>query len=767
MHLRRLIAAVASVTAALSTVVAINGTSAAVTTCDRYVSPGGSDSSAGTLSAPWKTLQKARDTIRANGLNVGMSDDLTVCLRGGRYPLASTFGLTEADSGSNGHDVVYAAYPGETPILDGGKQVTGWTQVAGKSYWTANVPTTAGYSAYFRQLYVDGVRARLASGKAIAGSSFYDDPGTPQSTDGIVFPAASWPSYTHPTDVRLFHVGCGFKADYFPVVKATVDATTAKIQLAQPSMQARVDRGSACFNYNQTFYVQNALEELDSAGEWYLDQTTHKIYYQPLAGQSMASAIAYVPTIDQLVTVTGSSGTQKAHDIAFEGLTFEHSNWAFPRTGFIGGSQAEAIYGPGQSTYTDEVPGDLWLTNTDGIRFVNNTIRRSGSGGLHLRTGATNTTVTGNQFYDLTAAGIIAGRWRDLGVAADQRTKNATITNNVVHDTGADFMQATGISLMNTYNVNVSHNLVYRTAYSGIHQRMAEESGLYAGPDGIGNTTIAYNRVFDAGNKKMWGMWDNGSIYSFGSVPGTSIHHNYVSKVTTTRAYMSDNMSYQTRWDDNVADGGPFSAYMPGRAPKSVYAARNYTTTDANTSYANFIFDVDGPPHVKAATDPWPAAAQSIIAGAGLQSAFSGLRWAGPSSNLADYSTVGASGSWSTSDLAKAWDGQVESGELGATTSVAWVEYDLGKGHQGFTFRFQNDNNGTYRATAWKVQRWSDSQAAWVDVMPYQSANTAAQLSYKPTADLATSKIRLYVQNTDPNGKAGFSEFGVTATPKM
>ncbi len=47
-----------------------------------------------------------------------------------------------------------------------------------------------------------------------------------------------------------------------------------------------------------------------------------------------------------------------------------------------------------------------------------------GSGGLQLLTGAEDITVTGNVFHNLTAAGIIAGRWMDVHVDGAQRTKN-------------------------------------------------------------------------------------------------------------------------------------------------------------------------------------------------------------------------------------------------------------------------------------------------------------------------------------------------------
>jgi hypothetical protein len=69
-----------------------------------YVSPNGNDGAAGTLAAPWKTVNGAAS-------KVGPGD--VVYLRGGTYP-----GPTQISaSGAAGSPIVFAAYPGESPLL--------------------------------------------------------------------------------------------------------------------------------------------------------------------------------------------------------------------------------------------------------------------------------------------------------------------------------------------------------------------------------------------------------------------------------------------------------------------------------------------------------------------------------------------------------------------------------------------------------------------------------------------------------------------------
>src|SRR4051812_6339093 len=65
-----------------------------------YVSPLGSDTNPGTLSAPFLSIGKARDVVREQ--NGQMTEDIHVVLRGGTYRLSSAVSFGPADSGSNG-----------------------------------------------------------------------------------------------------------------------------------------------------------------------------------------------------------------------------------------------------------------------------------------------------------------------------------------------------------------------------------------------------------------------------------------------------------------------------------------------------------------------------------------------------------------------------------------------------------------------------------------------------------------------------------------
>ncbi len=86
-----------------------------------YVSPTGLDTNAGTTAGlPFKTLEKARDAIRALPKPLA-TGGVSVWLRGGTHFRTSTFALTTSDIGTATAPVIYRAYPGEKPVISGGK----------------------------------------------------------------------------------------------------------------------------------------------------------------------------------------------------------------------------------------------------------------------------------------------------------------------------------------------------------------------------------------------------------------------------------------------------------------------------------------------------------------------------------------------------------------------------------------------------------------------------------------------------------------------
>ncbi|MHB8958676.1 MAG: right-handed parallel beta-helix repeat-containing protein [Candidatus Limnocylindrales bacterium] len=77
------------------------------TAADRYLAPGGSDTAAGTMDAPWATLAGAMARLRPGE---------TLWVRNGRYVAGETDWMV---SGTAGAKITIRGYPGEQPVFDG------------------------------------------------------------------------------------------------------------------------------------------------------------------------------------------------------------------------------------------------------------------------------------------------------------------------------------------------------------------------------------------------------------------------------------------------------------------------------------------------------------------------------------------------------------------------------------------------------------------------------------------------------------------------
>jgi len=142
------------VTAAIVTAVALHPVQQAQQPLDRiFVATWGHDDWPGTFDRPFATPERAQREVREQ--TKAMRSDIVVSLRGGTYRMARPLKMSTADSGRNGHRVVYEAYGREPVSLSGGQPIGNWRNEG--NVWRADVR-----GLETRQLYVNDVRARRA-----------------------------------------------------------------------------------------------------------------------------------------------------------------------------------------------------------------------------------------------------------------------------------------------------------------------------------------------------------------------------------------------------------------------------------------------------------------------------------------------------------------------------------------------------------------------------------------------------------------------------
>lgn len=163
------------------------------TNVNLYVDPTGNDTTGtGTKLAPFKSLFKARSTIRAYKGNLP-AGGVTVWVKGGTYNLATTFDLNAQDSGTPDKPVIYRTYPGETVTLTTGKGIdpTSWQPLSADAAARVNPSIQP---SKLRELDVASLNIQNIAGFA-GGTTFTEQWGIVDLiVDGIRQPISQWPN---------------------------------------------------------------------------------------------------------------------------------------------------------------------------------------------------------------------------------------------------------------------------------------------------------------------------------------------------------------------------------------------------------------------------------------------------------------------------------------------------------------------------------------------------------------------------------------------
>ena len=496
-----------------------------------YVAPGGDDLHPGTLQQPFQTIDRARLAVRA--VNGSMTNHIQVFLRGGEYSLASTIVFDELDSGTNGWNIIYSAYPGERPVLHGGQHVTGWTAVGG-GIFRAQVGQLR-----FRQLYVDGkraVRARTPNAGTYNQIASWDE-----ANRRVQIGSGQVGSWQRLNQVEMVILGKGVNQSNLRISQITTSGTSAFVTGQDPERTRLFQQGYPPREAPRPYYFENALEFLDAPGEWYLNTDTGEVFYRPRPGEDLATADVVVPRIEHLLGVAGTLASP-VRNIQFGGLSFAYSTWLLPSSeGFVGDQASVVFTQPLPADQITSYPGHrhpaaVNVAAADNVVFERNTFSHLGSSGLNLYSGTNDNRVVGNVFTDISAAGISVGLDL-LGHPSDSRqvSRRAVIQNNYLSETGLEFYQSVGIMVGYGDAILVEHNELSKMPYSGITVGWG-----WANVDNAArNNYVRYNEISDV----VRTMSDGGGIYTLSKQPGTLIAENYVHDIVRTAVQGGFNIS--------------------------------------------------------------------------------------------------------------------------------------------------------------------------------------------------------------------------------
>ena len=506
-----------------------------------YVSPSGNDSNPGTMAQPLRTVSKARDLVR--GMTAGMTADITVYLRGGTYQQTSTLAFTNPDSGQNGHYVKYLAYTGEQPIVTGGAPITGWT--AGSN----GVYTASGITTPFRQLYVNGVkaiRARTPNLGSNGAFAFNRLTGADDTNQNIQIASSEISNWNNLTKVEM-HIMIGWGDSTLRLASYTTTGSTAYIKVQSPESTVVFPRpfphlGGQFGGFTKhCYYFENALELLDQPGEWYLDEGKGVLSYKPRSGEDMTKAVVVAPMVETVVSIAGTSTTSQAGYLWFQGITFAHSTYMRPsQMGFLDGQAGQ--YNITATTDNKQTVGrpaaGVSVMNANHVHFERNIFTQMGGTGLDFISGTNNDTIIGNVVTDIAGNGISIGKFTasdttEYHTPYNPSDKNEictsdTIKDNYIHNVTTEFQGATGIAGGYPRQVDIEHNEIAYTNYTGISVGFGWTSTVNA----MSNNIINYNNIHHVAQI----LADGGALYTLSNQQPTSqMEYNYLHDYGTSQ----------------------------------------------------------------------------------------------------------------------------------------------------------------------------------------------------------------------------------------
>jgi hypothetical protein len=642
--------------AAAATVVVVTASTlpAAAAATTLYAAPTGSGDSCSN-DQPC-SLAGAQAAVRS--MVGGMSGDIVVQLADGVYRLSAPLRLTAADSGTNGHNVMWQAAPGAHPAISGARRITGWSLAdSGKNIWQASVGT--GIDA--RQLYVNGNEATRARTQ-VNRSDFT------ASATGLRFTNSALSYLNNLANQSRVEVEAinSFTDRYSPVQSISGNLLT----MQQPAWN---NNGLGYDTFTSPFragpmYLENAYEFLDSPGEWYLNTGTGVLSYIPRPGENMSSADVELPALQSLVDIGGTYDAP-AHNISFSGITFTGTSWLGPssnqgyadqQTGaYLMGNWSWPSFGSCTSGCTQfeatrpgwsQMPAAVQVSAANTITFSGDQFVNLGQTALGIGNdanahasgvglGASSITVTGSVFTGDSAGAIVAGGVRaDAHHPSDSRMTNRdiTISDNLVHDIGLDYRGI--VSFLPTYVTNavVDHNEVYNLPYSGIavgYGWGANDAGgsndyanrglynyqpRYSTATTETNDRITNNYVHDV----MQQMNDGGCIYTLSANPGAVISGNYCLRTNNYFGlYFDEGSRYYSATGNVFSNIGTWST---ANANASNNTGNLTVTGNWTTNGTTWIANGDRGNNVSGNTtvtnNNWPSAAQAVMASAGIRS---------------------------------------------------------------------------------------------------------------------------------------------------
>lgn len=506
---------------------------------DFYVAITGNDNWSGTLAepnaaktdGPFATLSKAQEAVRGLKAKVykpkkepvetrwigsphllGSGQDIVVYIREGYYSLERPLIFKPEDGGERvetnlptgafeyhklrDHYVTYAAYPGEKPVISGGKAITNWKK--NESVWTAKVNDHK-----VKLLVADGKLQTLAR---TPNTGYFTPTNVSQTTGELPFKKGdlhTWDNMEENRVIMLLRWHSGYNSF------SRIDEKKGVAYFKDPEEGVVI--------VPPRYYVENVKAFLDAPEEWYFDKSNNELSYIPDKSITDPNhSNIFSSQINQLISIQGEKG-KPVRNLRIYGLTFE---------GALAGNNA------------------ITLEYAHACEIADSEFRSCAGTGIRLNKGCYQTRIFENKFEKIENQVIVVeGEHKPQG--AEDILRETTISFNQIYDCGG-----INIYAVNSLYTTISHNYITKT-----RGRYAIDVGRWQNLEEAidGNYLVEYNHLDDVQKDAD----DSGAIKTTGLTFNSVVRRNLIHDVhagffNDNVAFWFDNMSSQWIAEENI-----------------------------------------------------------------------------------------------------------------------------------------------------------------------------------------------------------------------
>jgi len=589
---------------------------------DIWVSPQGNNVNPGTKEKPLAdinfAIRKARELRRI--ADPSAAKGISIILRGGLYHLQEPIVVLPEDAGTAASPTIIRAATGEKPVVSGGMTITGWkvmnTPVSGLpaaargKVWVADAPLSGDETIDFRQLYVNDVKALRARDTRPGIMNRILSWDHKNQTCWIPKPAAD---LSKVTGMEML-IQQWWAIAVLRVRSVEVQGDSARLSFEQPESRIQSEHPWPApwiskETGNSAFYLSNAIQFLNTPGEWFLDKKNRKICYWPKQGEDLRTATVTVPILETLLKIQGTADRPVAY-VSFKGISFAHSTWLRPsRQGHVPHQSGMYML----DAYKLKIPGtadkktlenQAWVGRPPAaaeVSFAHHTdfencrFEHLGSAGLDYKRATHDDRIIGNLFRDICGTGIQAGVFSDEAQEVhipwrpqDEREvcSSELISNNLLSDIANEDWGAVGIGAGYVRDIRIEHNDLSELSYMGISMGWGWTKTLSV----MRNNRISGNKI----QRYAKHLYDVSAIYTLSAQPGSFITDNYADSI-----YKAPYAHDPDHWFYLYTDEG--SSFFTVK--------NNWTPSD------KYLQNANGPGNIWENNGPWVADSVKRLAG--------------------------------------------------------------------------------------------------------------------------------------------------------